>query len=306
MKKDLLCLYDIETSDIENIFKTASTIKNIYITGGHHQSLQGKTLGMIFEKPSTRTRVSFESGMYQLGGHAVYLRWKDTQLGRGESIHDTAKVLSSYLDAIMIRTFSQQTLEEFALHADVPVINGLTDLCHPCQILADIFTIIENKGTYKGIKVAYVGDGNNVANSWINAAVKLDFELVIASPENHIPDRIIFERAEKDAPSRIKIVHNPLDAVRNADVVCTDTWVSMGQEEERLARLEEFNGFQVNDELLSAAKQDVIVLHCLPAHRGEEITDSVMDGKHSAVFQEAENRLHVQKAILELLIKNNC
>lgn len=302
MKKDLLSLYDIQTQDIEHIFETAAAIKTRYRSGVPHESLKGKTLGMIFEKPSTRTRVSFESGMYQMGGHAVYLRWKDTQLGRGESIHDTAKVLSRYLDAIMIRTFSQETLEEFALHADVPVINGLTDMCHPCQILADMFTIIEKKGTCRGIKVAYVGDGNNVANSWINAALRLDFELVIGCPEKHTPDRVIYERAKKEIPERITVVHHPAEAVKDADVVCTDTWVSMGQEDDRLTRLEAFKGFQVNDSLLSGAKADVMVLHCLPAHRGEEITDSVMDGRHSAVFDEAENRLHVQKAILEILI----
>lgn len=302
MKKDLLTLYDLNKRDFDLIFKRTAALKRMRRSGRLYQPLRGKTLGMIFEKPSTRTRVSFEVGMFQLGGHALYLRWTDTQLGRGESIADTARVLSRYLDGVMIRTFQQSTVEEFALNASVPVINGLTDLYHPCQILADLFTVIERHGTYHGRKVAYIGDGNNIANTWIDAALRLGFDLTLACPRNYSPDTQILKRAQHEASSQIMLVHDPREAVQGADVLVTDTWVSMGQENLYRERIKAFKGFQVNQHLLEAACRNVIVLHCLPAHRGEEITDEVMDGPHSAVFDEAENRLHVQKAILELLM----
>ncbi len=302
MKKDLLCLYDLSKDDFNAIFDRAASLKDKQKKGVEQHSLRGKTLGMIFEKPSTRTRVSFEVGMFQLGGSAVYLRWKDTQLGRGESIHDTAKVLSRYLDGIMIRTFSQKTLEEFSEISDVPVINGLTDLFHPCQILTDIFTVREKRGTCEGLKAVYIGDGNNISHSWINAALRLGFDLTIACPEGHRPDSLVMEKACREAESKIVVVPDPYEAVRGADVISTDTWVSMGQEKEYHERIKAFKNYQVNEELISASKKDVLVMHCLPAHRGEEITDGVMDGRNSVVFDQAENRLHVQKAILDILM----
>ncbi|MCP4713834.1 MAG: ornithine carbamoyltransferase [Deltaproteobacteria bacterium] len=304
MQKDLLCLYDLSRNDFDDVFFKAAQLKQKQRDGVAHTPLKGKTLGMIFEKPSTRTRVSFEVGTFQLGGHAVYLRWTDTQLGRGESIYDTARVLSRYLDAIMIRTFSQKTVEELARNADVPVINGLTDLYHPCQILADIFTVIEKRGTYDGLKAVYLGDGNNMAHSWINAALRLGFDLTLACPKGHEPDAEVLNLARQEAASEITLVHDPVAAVKNADVISTDTWVSMGQEKQYRERIKAFHGYQLNEALVAKSKEDVLVMHCLPAHRGEEITDGVMDGKNSVVFDQAENRLHVQKAILEILMGN--
>lgn len=302
MQKDLLCLYDLQKEDFENIFLKAFALKQKQKKAVEYHPLKGKTLGMVFEKPSTRTRVSFEVGTFQLGGHALYLRWTDTQLGRGESISDTAKTLSRYLDGIMIRTFSQATVEELARSADIPVINGLTDLYHPCQILADLFTIAEKRGTCDGLKAVYIGDGNNMAHSWINAALRLNFDLILACPKGHRPDSSVMERAQKEASSNITLVHDPYEAVRGADVISTDTWVSMGQEKQYRERIRAFKGFQVNEKLLATSKEDVMVMHCLPAHRGEEITDGVMDGKNSVIFDQAENRLHVQKAVLEMLM----
>ncbi len=302
MQKDLLCLYDLTKKDFDKIFSRASVLKKKQKQGEVYHPLKGKTLGMIFEKPSTRTRVSFEVGTFQLGGLALYLRWTDTQLGRGESIPDTARALSRYLDGIMIRTFKQETVEELARSADIPVINGLTDLYHPCQTLADVFTMTEQRGGYANRKVAYIGDGNNIAHSWINAALRLDFDLTLACPRNHTPKDAILKRAQKEASSNISLVHDPYKAVKGADVISTDTWVSMGQEKEYRERIRAFKGFQVNEELVAASKDDVMVMHCLPAHRGEEITDGVMDGKNSVVFDQAENRMHVQKAVLELLM----
>jgi len=241
--------------------------------------------------------------MDQLGGHAIYLRWRDTQLGRGETIGDTARTLSRYLNCVMIRTFSQETIEEFARNATIPVINGLTDSCHPCQILSDIFTIIEKKGAYQGLKVAYIGDGNNIAHSWIDAALRLGFDLTLACPAAHQPDRKVLGRAQQEATSRIEVTSDPSLAAQDADVISTDTWVSMGQEKEYRQRIKVFKEFQVNTHLLTAARKDVVVMHCLPAHRGEEITDEVMDGAHSIIFDQAENRLHLQKAILVTLME---
>jgi len=303
MKKDLLSEYDLERADFEDIFEGAHRLKRLLREGKEHHLLKGKTLGMIFDKSSTRTRISFEVGMFQLGGVSLFLSNRDTQLGRGEIIADSARIMSRYLNGIMIRTFSQESVEEFARHATIPVINGLTDLLHPCQILSDLFTIIEKRGTYEGLKVAYIGDGNNMANSWINAAAKLPFHLDLACPDGYDPDPAILKRGMAEAPAGVVLHRNPVEAVRDADVVYTDTWVSMGQEAEREEKMRRFQGFQVNRVLIHRAKVDVIVMHCLPAHRGEEISAEVIDGPHSVIIDEAENRLHVQKAVMELLMR---
>ena len=301
MKKDLLSILDLETDEIHTLLNRTAELKEMQKGGTPHQSLEGKSLGMIFEKSSTRTRVSFDVGIFQLGGQAIFLSPNDTQIGRGESIADTARVLSRYLDAILIRTYSQDMLEEFASHATVPVINGLTDLLHPCQILTDLFTIKERFGTIEGRKVAWIGDGNNMAHSWINAATRLGFELTLACPEGHKPDKAVLRNAVKNA-GKIKVLDDPAEAVKNADVINTDVWASMGQEDESEERKKIFEGYQVNEELLRHASKDAIVLHCLPAHRGEEITAEVMEGKRSLIFDQAENRLHTQKAIMEMLM----
>ncbi len=303
-KKDLLSIYELSKETIEDLFVRAIELKKKQKSGKIYHPLKGKTLGMVFEKPSTRTRVSFEVGMFQLGGLALYMRWKDTQLGRGESIADTARTLSRYLDSIMIRTFSQDTIEEFARNATVPVINGLTDLCHPCQILADLLTIREKRGTLRGLKATYIGDGNNIAHSWISAALRLQFDLTLACPKSQSPLQFHLERAQREATSKITLLNDPYEAVRDAHVISTDTWVSMGQEKEYRERIRIFKNFQVNSKLVEAADKDVLVMHCLPAHRGEEITDEVMDGEHSVIFDQAENRLHIQKAILEWQMGN--
>jgi ornithine carbamoyltransferase len=303
MKKDLITIYDLTKAEIEAIIQKATGLKEMQRQGKSHKPLAGKTLAMIFEKPSTRTRVSFETGMFQLGGHALSLNPQETQLGRGEAIADTARVLSRYVDGIMIRTFAQERVEEMARSATVPVINGLSDLLHPCQILSDIFTMAEKLGhEYGGLKVAYVGDGNNVANSWINGALRLGFDLWLACPEGYEPNADILARAQTEGSAKIILTRDPKEAVDEAHVINTDVWTSMGQEGERAKRLEAFQGYQVNADLLRRARKDAIVMHCLPAHRGEEITDDVMDGPHSVVFEQAENRLHVQKAILTLLM----
>jgi ornithine carbamoyltransferase len=302
MKKDLLSVYDLQVLDFELIFEKAKKLKKMLRDGHTYEPLKGKTLGMIFDKPSTRTRISFEVGMYQLGGMALFLSSRDTQSARGESIADTAKIMSRYLDGIMIRTYSQSSVEEFAGYATIPVINGLTDLLHPCQILSDLFTIIEKKGTYENLKIAYVGDGNNIANSWINAAARLPFHLALACPEGYEPDTGILERGRREAEKGITLCHNPFEAVRETDVIYTDVWTSMGQEAEREERARVLKAYQINKELLRGARRDVIVMHCLPAHRGEEIAAEVIDGPYSVVFDQAENRLHVQKAILEILL----
>lgn len=302
MKKDFLSVYDLTRRDFDRIFSHAANLKAMLKDGIIYQPLAGKTLGMIFDKSSTRTRLSFEAGMYQLGGLAIYLNSRDTQLGRGETIADTARIVSRYLDAVMIRTFAQESVEEFARHATIPIINGLTDLMHPCQIVSDLFTIVERKGTYEGLKIAYVGDGNNMANSWIDAAAKLPFKLTLACPKGYDPDARILERGRKKAPKGVSLFRDPVQAVKNADVVYTDVWASMGQESEQEARAKVFEGYQVNRKLMQHAKPDAIVMHCLPAHRGEEISAEILDGPRSVVWDEAENRLHVQKAILEILL----
>jgi len=302
MKKDLLNFHDLTADDFALIWEKAATLKKDLTEGRPHHSLKGKTLGMIFDKSSTRTRISFEVGMYQLGGIALFLSSRDTQIGRGESVADTARMASVYLNGIMIRTFAQEAVEEFARYASIPVINGLTDLLHPCQILSDLFTIKEKKGSYEGIKVAYIGDGNNVANSWIEAAAKLPLELAIACPEGYDPDKNVLAKAVKEAKKGIKIYREPVAAAKDADILYTDVWASMGQEAENEQRKKVFKNFQINAQVLKEAKKDAMVMHCLPAHRGEEITADVLEGTQSIVIDQAENRLHVQKAILEILL----
>ncbi|MCR4436814.1 MAG: ornithine carbamoyltransferase [Clostridiales bacterium] len=303
--KHLLSLYDLSAGEIEEIFRLAEKLKKYVKEGVQHPMLKGKTLGMIFTKSSTRTRVSFEVGMYQLGGYALFLSAGDIQLGRGETVYDTAQVLSRYIDCIMIRTFKQSDVEDLARYGRIPVINGLTDLMHPCQILADLFTIYEQKGALKGLKLAYVGDGNNVANSLLHGCAKTGMDIAVASPRGFECDPKIISEARSDAElsgSRIVLTQDPEEAIKEADVVYTDTWVSMGQEAEKEERIKVFMPYQVNSRLFSLAKKDAIFLHCLPAYRGYEVTKEIIDGPRSAVFDEAENRLHVQKAIMVMLM----
>ena len=302
--KDLLSIHDLSVAEVEEILSLAKELKAMQKAGVEHHLLAGKTLGMIFEKSSTRTRVSFETGMYQLGGQALFLSSRDLQLGRGEPIKDTARVLSRYLDGIMIRTFGHDRVEELAKWADIPVINALTDLLHPCQVLTDLLTIREHKGqNLKGLKMAYVGDGNNMTNSYLYGCAKVGMTFVAATPEDYRPDAAVFENACKDAEetgAELSLVTDPQEAVKDADIVVTDTWASMGQEAEHEMRKKIFAPYQVNKELLKGANKRVIVMHCLPAYRGEEITDEVLEANADVIFDEAENRLHTQKAIMAL------
>jgi ornithine carbamoyltransferase len=304
--KSFLRLSDFTGSELLYLLDEAVELKKQQKQGKPHAHLSGKVLGMIFEKSSTRTRVSFEVGMLQLGGHAIFLSSKDIQLGRGETISDTAKVLSRYVDGIMVRTFGHDSIEEFAKHATVPVINGLTDLHHPTQVMADLLTILEHKGKLAGLKMCYVGDGNNnMAHSLMEGAAKVGMHITVASPKGYEPNVEITEAVKlvaKTSGSTVELTDNPVEAIQQADVVVTDVWTSMGQEEETAIRLDAFKAFQVNAELCKHAKSDFIFLHCLPAHRGEEVTAEIIDGPHSLVFDEAENRLHAQKAIMKVLI----
>ncbi|SDF51508.1 ornithine carbamoyltransferase [Sporolituus thermophilus] len=305
--KHLLSVHDLSQAEVNRIFALAKTLKNKQRQGEEHQLLKGKTLAMIFQKASTRTRVSFEVGMWQLGGKALFLNAGDLQLGRGEPVKDTARVLSRYVDGIMIRTFAHDEVVELARYATVPVINGLTDLYHPCQALTDIFTAWEFKGELQGKKLAYIGDGNNMANALLETCAKVGMHMTVATPPGYEPPAAVLAEAGNDARftgSRLEIVADPFAAAQDADILYTDVWASMGQEKEQVARRAAFAGYQVNSELLKVAKPDAIVMHCLPAHRGEEITDEVMEGSQSVVFDQAENRLHVQKAILALLLGN--
>lgn len=302
MKKDLISIYDLTREEINEILNRSAELKGLQRQKKAYQPLQGRTVALIFEKPSTRTRVSFEVGICQLGGHPLIMQAQETQLGRGESIADTARVLSRYVDSIVIRTYGHDRIEEMARYATCPVINGLSDLLHPCQVLSDLFTIKEKLGGIAGVKVAYIGDGNNVANSWLNAAARLEFDLWLATPGGYGPDPGILSRAKKEAGSRIHLTTDPREAAAGADVLYTDVWASMGQEQERAQRLEAFKGYTIDRGLLALAKPSTIVMHCLPAHRGEEIMDDVLDGPQSVVFDQAENRLHVQKAILTILL----
>ncbi len=303
MKKDFISIADWSREELEEIFALAADLKRRVKRHEPHPLLAGKSLGMIFEKSSTRTRVSFEVGMSQLGGHALFLNPQATQLGRGEPLKDTARVLSRYVDGIMIRTFAQETVDELARWASIPVINGLTDLLHPCQVMTDIFTVLEYKKSLKDLVFCWIGDGNNMANSWINAAMMLGFELRLATPEGYEPDAAIWKRA-LERGSKVTLVRDPLEAARGAHVLNTDVWASMGQEQEQQVRSQAFAGFQINPRTLAVADPECLVLHCLPAHRGEEITEDVLEGTHSVVFDEAENRLHVQKAIMVQLMRN--
>ncbi|TRZ35794.1 ornithine carbamoyltransferase [Niallia circulans] len=303
--KDLLTLAEYSPETIGELVQKAKEMKDAYLNGEIIAPLKGKTLGMIFEKSSTRTRVSFETGMFQLGGQALFLSSRDLQIGRGEPVSDTAKVLSQYVDAIMIRTFAHETVEELAEHATIPVINGLTDLHHPCQALADLLTILEVKGTLKGLKLAYIGDGNNVAHSLLIACAKVGMDVAVATPPSYAPNEEIVSLAKSFAAasgSTVSIVNDPIEAVTAADVIYADVWTSMGQEEENEQRLKDFAGFQVNKELVAHAKADYMFLHCLPAHREEEVTADIIDGPNSYVFQEAGNRMHAQKALLVELL----
>ncbi len=302
MQKDFLALTDWKREDLVQMFELTRDLKEKQRRGEPHRLLEGKTLAMLFEKSSTRTRVSFEVGMYQLGGHALFLSSGTTQMGRGEPIKDTGRVMSRYCDGIMIRTFSQQLVEELAEWSDIPVINGLTDMYHPCQLMADLFTVYEHKGaSYDKLTYCWVGDGNNMANSWINAAAVFGFELRVATPDGYQPNSEVVKRAET-LGANVTYTSDPFEAARGAHVLNTDVWASMGQEQEQQEREKAFAGFQINDDLVAAADPDCIVLHCLPAHRDEEITDSVIEGPHSVVFDEAENRMHVQKAIMATLM----
>ncbi|WP_186429798.1 ornithine carbamoyltransferase [Clostridium sp. BSD9I1] len=303
--KHLLSLKDLTTEEIFNILEMAKKLKYELQNDIEHKILKGKTLGMIFTKSSTRTRVSFEVGMVQLGGYPLFLSSQDIQLGRGETIEDTAKVLSRYVDGIMIRTYKQSDVEDLAKYGTVPIINGLTDSFHPCQVLADLLTIYESKSKLDGLKLAYVGDGNNIAHSLLYGCSKVGMDISIATPKGYECNDEIVKSAKEDAKLtgvNITITEDPIEAVKDADVVYTDTWVSMGQEEEKQKRIEIFKPYQVNGELFSMAKKDAIFLHCLPAYRGYEVTSEVIDGPQSLVFDEAENRLHVQKAVMALLL----
>lgn len=303
--KDLLDVAALSRAEIEALLTLAGLLKAKQQAGTSHRLLQGKTLGLLFQKPSTRTRVSFEAGMNQLGGHALVLPMADIQLSRGESVADTARVLSRYLDGIVIRTYDHATVEEWAREATMPVINGLTDLSHPCQALSDLLTIKEKKGTLKGIKIAYVGDGNNVANSLIEATAKMGMTIALGCPSGYQPDQHVVDVARVEAVktgATIDVGQDPYVAVKEADVVYADVWISMGREREQARRLKVLSPYQVNSRLVAKAKPDAIVMHCLPAHRGEEITAEVLDGPQSVIIDQAENRLHMQKAILTKLL----
>jgi ornithine carbamoyltransferase len=303
MARHFLALHDYSKGELDGLLALAKELKAKQKQGIPHRLLEGKTVALIFEKASTRTRVSFEVGVFQLGGHGLFMASGTSQMGRGEPIKDSARVMARYCDGVMIRTFGQGIVDEFARYSDVPVINGLTDLFHPCQIMADLQTVIEHKGGYHGLKFAWVGDGNNMANTWIEAAAILDFDLALACPKGYEPDAAVMAWAQAKAPGRITLTTDPKQAVKDADVLNTDVWASMGQEAEQKEREKAFSGYCLDDSLVASARPDCIVMHCLPAHRGEEISDSVIEGRNSVVWDEAENRLHIQKAIMATLIK---
>ena len=296
--RHFLSLLDLSSDELNTLIQRAIELKAMQQRGEIHEPMKNRVLGMIFEKSSTRTRVSFEAGMAQFGGHAIFLSPRDTQLGRGEPIEDTARVLSRMVDIIMIRTFEQEKLETFAAHSRVPVINALTDMYHPCQLLADVQAFVEHRGPIQGKTVAWIGDGNNMCHSYINAAIQFDFQLRIACPEGYEPDAAILARAGE----RVTLLHDAKLAAEGADLVTTDVWASMGQEEEQAIREKAFAEFEVDDAVMAQAKTDAVFLHCLPAHRGEEVSASVIDGTQSIVWDQAENRLHAQKALMEFLL----
>lgn len=303
--RDFISIKDYTQEEVYQIFEVTKQLKEKQQRREPHPLLAGKTLGMIFSKSSTRTRVSFEVGIYQLGGHALFLSANDIQLGRGETIKDTSLVLSRYLDGIMIRTFAHQDVLDLAESATIPVINGLTDWLHPCQVMGDFFTVLEKKQRLAGLKLAFIGDGNNVAHSLLIGGAKVGMDVEIACPAGYEPDPEVLKIASQDAKvtgSHLTVVHDPREAMEGADVIYTDVWASMGQEQEKEKREKAFKGYCVDGKLMDLAHPEAIVLHCLPAHRGEEITDEVMDGPQSVIFDEAENRLHVQKAIMALVM----
>ncbi len=303
--KDFIAISDYTEKEILTILDGAKKLKKDHHMNKNKPLLKGKVLAMIFQKSSTRTRVSFEAGMTQLGGNALFLSANDLQLGRGETVADTARVLSRYVDGIMARTYAHQDVLDLATYGTVPVINGLTDFNHPCQAMTDIFTVLEKKKKFKGLKFVYVGDGNNMVHSLLSACSTVGMDIVVATPQNYEPKKEVVEQAKKTAKKKgscVEVTNNPHEAVKNADVIYTDVWASMGQEAEHAKRVIAFKDFQLNSALLKNAKKDHLVMHCLPAHRGEEITNEVVDGKNSIVFDQAENRLHVQKAIMALLM----
>lgn len=300
--KDLVSIEHLTAGEIADLLSSAEELKSIYKKGGRLNSLYGKVLAMVFAKPSLRTRVSFEVAAVQLGGHAMYITHKEVGLGKREAACDAAQVLSRMVDGIMIRTFAQSEVEELAQYATIPVINGLTDLYHPCQVLADLLTIKELFGSLDDISITCVGDGNNVVHSFLNAARRSPISLTIVTPKGYEPNADLLEKARREVGDRVRLLHEPVEGVRHANVIYTDVWASMGQEEQRKERIKRFQGYQITSDLLEHADPDVKVLHCLPAHRGEEITDEVMDGPHSAVFLQAENRLHLQRALLHRLM----
>jgi len=299
MAQHLLQLSDFTKEELNGYISRAIVLKQEAAAGINHRQLAGKTISLIFEKASTRTRVSFEAAMYGLGGQVIFLSSKETQLARSEPLKDMARVMSRYVDGLVVRTYGQDVVSELARYSTIPVINALTDLFHPCQVLSDVMTVIETKGDIEKLKVAWIGDGNNMANSWIQAAAKLGFELVLSCPAGYDPHPDLLQEAQQESGARISIVRDPAAAVSDADVINTDVWASMGHEEEQAERLTVFQGYQVDNALLARAKADCIVLHCLPAHRGEEITDEVLEGPQCVAFDQAENKIHIHKAILE-------
>jgi len=305
-KRDLLSLAPISVDEIEWLLSRAQYYKNRSRASGESLPLSGRSVGLLFEKSSTRTRVSFEVAVTRLGGHPIFLSFDDIQIKRGETIGDTARVLSGYLDGLVIRTYEQEKLEDWARNATIPIINGLTDLHHPCQILSDLLTILEKRGKLKGLKLAYIGDGNNIAHSLMEGGAKVGMEVVIACPKKFIPDAKIVEETKgvaRKTGGKIEVIHDPIKAAQRADVLYTDVWVSMGQEKEKRTRARQFKRYQINQKLVAQAQPDVLIMHCLPAHRGEEITADVMEGPHSVIFEQADNRLPMQEAILERWVR---
>ena len=303
--KSLIDIHQLTLEEVYQIFDLSATLKQDRLISRKHDVLEGKKLGMIFSKPSTRTRVSFEVGIYEVGGTGLYFNQNDLQLKKSESVSDTAKVLSRYLDGIMIRTFDHQDVVDLAKYGSIPVINGLTDLHHPCQVLCDLFTILEKRRTLRGLKLAYIGDGNNMAHSLLHGCAKVGMDIAIASPSGYMPLESVVKESQLDAKymgSKIEILEDPIAAVKNADIIYTDVWASMGQEKEAEERKKKFMKYQVNPELVKNAKEDYLFLHCLPAHRGDEVVDDVADSANSVIFDEAENRLHVQKAVMALVM----
>jgi ornithine carbamoyltransferase len=298
MKNHLLSLGEFSREELISYLETAISLKKETLKGVRHLQLAGKTIAMVFEKPSTRTRVSFESAMYGLGGQVIYLSGKDTQLARNEPLKDMARVMARYVDGLVVRTYGQEIVEELAAYSSVPIINGLTDLHHPCQILSDMMTVIEKKGNVENQHIAWIGDGNNMANSWIQAAARLGFRLTLACPEGYWPDQDILEKAQSESTRPITLITDPVEAVKDADIINTDVWASMGQESEQEERVKIFTPYQLNTKLLEKAGPEALVLHCLPAHRGEEISDAVLEGSQCVAFDQAENKMHIHKAIL--------